>query len=72
MASSNGGGGAGAHVASSIRRGVSVADILKKFDQKKHIQLGGHKRVQNGRNQQQQGGSSVPSLQLHFCFEIFN
>ena len=56
MASSNGGGGgAGAHVASSIRRGVSVADILKKFDQKKHIQLGGgHKRVQNGRHQQQQ------------------
>ena len=56
--STGGGGGGGAHVvASSIRRGVSVADILKKFDKDKHIKLGGHKRIQNGgRHAQQQQG----------------
>ena len=55
-------GGRGA-VASSIRRGVSVADILKKFDQKKHLHIG-HHRLQQQQQQQsrlQQNSPSSPS-----------
>ena len=49
-------------MASSIRRGVSVADILKKFDQKKHLHIGHHRlQQQQQQSRLQQNSPSSPS-----------